>query len=429
MPTSQTPHENNYDLIVVGGGASGIFCAINFAHLIRHPSLKRGASILVLEKSSDFLAKVKISGGGRCNVTHAQFDRKEFCRNYPRGERPLISPMQVFSAEETLKWFGQRGVKLVKEADGRMFPSSNSSDEIIECFLKECHKHDIRLLPKQNVKSVIPLKEGTGFEVKTKEKTFYAKQTLIATGSSSLGHRLAQELGHSITELAPSLFSFKIPAELIKNLAGTSFQNIHVKLQIESKRFEQTGPALITHHGLSGPAILKLSAWAAREMKNSNYRAKLFVNWMGKIKEEEAAQILRQSLQSTGSKLLKNNPLEGMTRNFWQSLLAQAQIPESATCANLGAKNFNRLLQLLIATQLEVQGQNRFKEEFVECGGVKLSEIELKTMQSKLHHGLFFTGEILDIDGVTGGFNFQNAWTGGYLAAQQMVNNASSEQS
>ncbi len=408
----------DYDIAIIGGGASGFFAALRAAEL---GPKKR---IVIFESSPKLLSKVRISGGGRCNVTHNEFDVQRFCQNYPRGHKELRSPFHLFHVQDTIDWFSRRGVKLISETDGRMFPSTHSSETIVKCFIEEAQKQGVEIITKTPVRKLVydePLGE---FELELPEdEKARAKKILIATGSAKKGHELAAELGHTITQLAPSLFSFKIKDPLLKGLSGTSFSNASLKLCFSSpkKIFHQSGPLLITHHGLSGPAALKLSAWAAREMKKCQYKTSLIVNWTGAKNLERTREKVKAIKENSLKSQMKNAGPRELTHRFWLNFLSYLSIDPARTWGELSKKDFNRLCDHLFSCPLQIIGQNRFKEEFVECGGVKLKEIDLKTMQSKLVPGLHFSGEILDVDGVTGGFNFQNAWTTGHLAGSSMA--------
>lgn len=410
----------NKTIAVIGGGAAGFFSAICAAQLAQQKGLS--LDIRIFEASDQVLKKVRISGGGRCNVTHNCFDVKLFCKNYPRGSRELLSPMQRFQASDTVEWFNNAGVQLVAEADGRMFPDTNSSETIIDCFLNLIEKHNIKLstnCPVKFIEVVSPKK----FKLTIgNNNSFMADAVLVATGSVSGGYRLAESLGHSITERAPSLFSFIIQDALITGLKGLSFSDASLKLTLQGKKiFKQRGPVLITHWGLSGPAILKLSAWAAREMKQSAYNGILTVNWMGTEISNEVENQLNRMKSANLKSYLKNVYPNALPKRFWLNLLDKCSIDRDKQWAQISKKEVAQLCQALVASQLNISGQNRFKDEFVECGGVALREIDFKSMESKICPGLYFAGEILDVDGITGGFNFQNAWTTGWVAAQHMA--------
>lgn len=411
-----------YKVAIIGGGAAGFFSAINLAKLAQEQSIN--LEVRIFESSSQYLKKVKISGGGRCNVTHNCFDVRTFCQNYPRGSRELLSPMQRFQAKDTVQWFKEAGVNLVAEDDGRMFPDTNSSETIINCYLDLAKKYGVQLMPLHSVVSIT--KSTQGWELSFKEKeSFIADSVVIATGSSPGGYKLAESLGHSISERAPSLFSFKIKHPLISDLPGLSFPNTSLKLVLPNKKsFKQTGPTLITHWGLSGPAILKLSAWAAREMKQANYQATLIVNWLNNETTSSIDEKIKSLKNEHSKSFVKNVYPEELPKRFWLNLLNQHSISHEKQWANLSKKEVSSICQSLVQSQLEILGQNRFKEEFVECGGVSLKEIDFKSMESKVAKGVYFLGELLDVDGITGGFNFQNAWTTGWVAAHHIAEQA-----
>ena len=418
----------NKSIAVIGGGAAGFFSAICTAQLAQQKGLS--PDIRIFEASEHVLKKVRISGGGRCNVTHNCFDVKLFCKNYPRGSRELLSPMQQFQASDTVEWFKNAGVQLVAEADGRMFPDTNSSETIIDCFFSLIEKHNIKLstnCPVKSIEAVSPNESKKRFKLTIGDKDiFTADAVLVATGSVLGGYRLAESLGHSITERAPSLFSFIIQDALISGLEGLSFKDASLKLTLSGKTgrgkvFKQRGPVLITHWGLSGPAILKLSAWAAREMKQSDYKGILTVNWMGAENFNDVENRLNRMKSENLKSYLKNVYPETLPKRFWLSLLDTCSIDRDKQWAQISKKEVAQLCQALVASQLTISGQNRFKDEFVECGGVALHEIDFRSMESKICAGLYFAGEILDVDGITGGFNFQNTWTTGWVAAQHMV--------
>lgn len=401
-------------IVIVGGGAAGFFAAINGAEILRQK--KTPATIEIFEASDQILKKVRISGGGRCNVTHFQFDSRKFCENYPRGEKELVSVMQRFQAKDTVDWFRNRGVRLVAESDGRMFPDTNTAQTIIDCFLNEAKRLNVQVRFKHSVKSITKGEDRFHLTLANGELV-KADKIVLATGSSSQGYDLAKTLGHTITDLAPSLFSFKIEDPMIKGFEGLSFKSAGTKLLVGDAEFHEDGPLLITHWGLSGPAVLKISAWAAREMKKHNYQAALEVNWLG-LKNVEVAKDLVQGLKRDNLKAqLSNAYPEELPSRFWGQILYAAQVSPTKKWADLSNKEISELCRVLVASRFQVLGKNRYKDEFVECGGVNLKEVNFKTMESKVCSGLFFAGELLDIDGITGGFNFQNAWSGAYIAA------------
>ena len=414
-------------IAIVGGGASGVFASIRCAEVAKKNNID--VDICVFEATTNFLKKVRISGGGRCNVTHHLFDIKDFSLNYPRGQKELLSPFKKFQAADTIKWFEDRGVNLKYESDGRMFPITDRSETIIDCFIKETNKHKVKLLSKKNVNAIKKLQDGRITLSINEDESFIADSVLIATGSKPLGYDLATALGHSITEIAPSLFTFKIDDPVLENLSGTSFSNATLTLKIEnSKPFIQTGALLITHWGLSGPALLKLSAWAAREMMHASYKAKIVVNWLSIDNEDEAEKWLKAIKKNNTKTSIGNAYPKNLTKRFWLQLLKKCSISKEKNWSEISKNELNQIIENMINCELGIVGKSRFKEEFVECGGVNLKEINLRTMESKICCGLFFSGEVMDIDGITGGFNFQSAWTSGWIAGNNMLlnrNNAS----
>ena len=407
-------------IAIIGGGASGIFASIRCAEAAKERKID--ADIRVFEASTKFLKKVRISGGGRCNVTHHIFEVNDFCLSYPRGRKELLSPFQKFQATDTVKWFEERGVDLKHEDDGRMFPVTDNSETIIDCFMQEASKHEIKLLNKMNVKSLKKLGDGKISLFINDDESFIADSVLIATGSMLGGYHLAKNLGHSITEIAPSLFTFKIEDEILEGLSGTSFSQAALTLKIDgAKPFEQKGPLLITHWGLSGPALLKLSAWAAREMMHTNYKAIITINWLGIERQDDAEKLLKTiKNNNTKTSVGKAYPSE-LTKRFWLQLLIKCGISKEKNWSEISKKEFRLIVKNLFNCELNVLGKSRFKEEFVECGGINLKEINFKTMESKVCSRLYFSGEVMDIDGITGGFNFQSAWTSGWIAGNNMA--------
>jgi len=402
---------NVFDLIVIGGGASGFFGAIQTAEK------KPGQRILILEKSSKLLSKVKISGGGRCNVTHQCFNAVALSRHYPRGEKQLKQLFKKFQAEDVVEWFNAKGVKLKAEEDGRMFPASDSSQTIIDCFIDQAAKHDIQIELNFGVTGIF--EEGASFIIKSNHATQYrAKKILIAIGGNSNEnfYDWLTSLGHSIRKPIPSLFTFNDSKKDFKDLMGVSQPNAEVK--IAGTKFSNAGPILITHWGLSGPAVIKLSAWAAEYLHEVNYNFKILVNWLGNIKEDELRNNLFKYKQSHGKQKVLTNPLFEIPARLWQRLCDLSEIAEEKIWSELPQKNLNKLIEYLIRTPFDIKGKTTFKEEFVTCGGVDLDDIDLETMESKKVKNLFFAGEVLNIDGETGGFNFQAAWTTAYVAAQ-----------
>ena len=407
-------------LIVIGGGAAGFFCAVNAARL------RPGLRVTILEKSNKILSKVRISGGGRCNVTHACFDIVEMSRRYPRGGHFVKKAFHQFFTTDTIQWFEERGVELKAEEDGRMFPASNSSQTIIDCLLRETGKYDVEIKTGMEVKELQP--KDTGFQVTcSNAESIFADYVCVACGGypkSSMFEWLART-GHSIEEPVPSLFTFNIPAGMpgsaITQLMGVSVEKAVVR--IAGTKLEQEGPLLITHWGLSGPAILRLSAWAARELKDRNWGFGIIVNWLPGTTEQELIkrfQVLRFEIAS--QKMINRNPF-GLPQRLWEFFLDQASIDKEKRWADLPAKEQNKLIKNLCSFQFSIKGKTTFKEEFVTAGGIKLGEVDPNTMMSRKVPNLYFAGEILDVDGITGGFNFQHAWTSGYIAAKKIAAN------
>ena len=408
-------------IVIIGAGAAGFFSAINLAKELKAHSIPH--RITIMEKSTTGLRKVRISGGGRCNVTHHQEEIKEFLKNYPRGHRQLRGPLYNFTSLETIEWFKERGVKLKIESDGRMFPVTNSSQTIIDCFEKEAQKYGVEILYQSKIEHI--KKSENEFLIQTANDQIKADYICLATGSDRSGHTLSEELGHTITELAPSLFTFKVNHPLIKGLAGTSFSHTETKiLGLDKKhKLEESGPLLITHWGLSGPAILKISAWGARDLKRLNYRFKFKVNFVNLNFEQVKEHLINFKKNNLKKQIGTLNPFAQITQKFWHSLLNFHQIDIKCHWANLGQKDLNKMALSLCSQEFDSIGPHRHKEEFVECGGVNSTEIDFKSMQSKQVENLYFAGELLDVDGVTGGFNFQNAWS----TAKQVSNSIASK--
>ena len=401
-----------YDLVVIGGGAAGFFGAIQTAQN------QAGLKIIILEKAKQVLSKVKISGGGRCNVTHACFDPSEMVTKYPRGNKELLGPFHQFLCGDMMAWLDEKGVPTKIEEDGRVFPTTDKSQTIIDCFYGLCQKYQIEIKTQSSVTSI---KEANNiWLITTKEENYKAKNILIATGSSTAFWNLLEKMGYKIVPPVPSLFTFNIKHPLLKDLPGLSVPNAEVK--INDTKFEESGPLLITHWGLSGPAVLKLSAWAARELYAKNYQFEITVNWSGQVKESIQAE-LEQNRKQHGKKLVSNLTLANLPKRLWQRMLQICYISNKVNYASLNAKQITDLMEIIFACPLQVKGKSTFKDEFVTCGGVDNKQINFKTMESKLHPNLYFAGEVLNIDAVTGGFNFQAAWTTAYLAAQQISKN------
>lgn len=402
---------HNFDVIIVGGGASGFFTAINLAE--QRPDL----CIAILERSNEVLSKVKISGGGRCNVTHACFVPNVLAKYYPRGERELKGPFHTFCTGDVMQWFEDRGVALKIEDDGRIFPESDSSQTIIDCFLEEATQLQIKII-KQTIVQKIEKSEN-GWMIATSKDTFSCQQLVMATGSNIKVWDLLKTVGHSIVNPVPSLFTFNIKDERINDLMGVSAEMVSVK--VKDTQLKATGPLLITHWGMSGPAILRLSAWGARELFDKNYQFQLVINWTNDYVFDEVLEELMQQKQQHPKKTIFKHPHYQLTHRLWQQLVKAAGISEGTIWADVPKKQLVQLTEQLTQAHFQVNGKSTFKDEFVTAGGIDLKEVNFKTMQSKLHDNLYFTGEILNIDAITGGFNFQNAWTTGFLAAQAIV--------
>jgi predicted Rossmann fold flavoprotein len=401
-------------IIIIGGGAAGFFAAITCAEL------RGDAEIIILEKTSHFLSKVKISGGGRCNVTHSCFDARELTTRYPRGERALIAPFKQFQASDTVAWFAARGAKLKTEDDGRMFPITDSSQTIIDCLLNAARDAGVKLKTNCSLESV--LKKPGGFELKLSDgETFTCDKLLLATGgcrTPALG-QLAVSLGHSLEAPVPSLFTFHIEKPWLRELAGVSVENIVAS--VPQIKLREEGPLLLTHWGLSGPAILRLSAWGARELHGLNYHFTLHINWLPHLNEEKLAAEFQSRRASQPAKAIVNYPIAPLPSRLWEQLVLASGVARDARWSSLSHSAQHKLIQQLLRSEFSVTGKSLNKDEFVTCGGVRLNEVNFKTMESKMCPGLFFAGEVLDIDGITGGFNFQAAWTTGWLAGRAMA--------
>jgi predicted Rossmann fold flavoprotein len=389
--------------VVIGGGAAGIFAAI------RCKTLNPSAQVILLEKTNQLLAKVRISGGGRCNVTHACFDPIQLAHNYPRGSKELIGPFHHFQPKDTIAWFEERGVSLKTESDGRMFPTTDSSETIIQCLLHAASTAGVEIRKQQRVDSI--QKKEPGFLI---NQQINATSVLLATGSSPWGYSAAKELGHSIVEPVPSLFTFNVPTSPLLDLSGISAPDVIATLK--DTPFKQRGPLLLTHWGFSGPAILKLSAWAARKLHDLAYKATLLINWTASPNQETLYQTLLQKKQEHPLQTIP--PL--LPNNLLARLLTSLSIDPTTPLAKLPNKALAHLAAKLYSDPYAIDGKTTYKQEFVTAGGVDLKSVDFRTMESKITPGLFFAGEILNIDGITGGFNFQNAWTTGWLAGSAM---------
>jgi predicted Rossmann fold flavoprotein len=401
---------HHYDIIIAGGGAAGFFTAINIAE--KHPNVK----IAILERGKDVLTKVRISGGGRCNVTHACFIPNELVKFYPRGEKELRGPFHQFAAGDTIEWFEKHGVELKIEDDGRMFPVTDSSLTIIDCFLNATKKLGIAVLTGQSVQSLF--KSGDLWKIDTQNAGYSCEKLVLATGSNTKMWDMLQEFGHAIVSPVPSLFTFNIKDPRIKELPGVS---AFASVNVNGTKLSASGPLLVTHWGMSGPAILKLSAWGARILADKNYRFSISVNWLNDVSVDEASEMLRELKHEHAKKIVaKKSPFEFPNR-LWESMTHASGIPADMKWADLNRTQLQKLANELSNAQFSVDGKSTFKEEFVTAGGIDLKEVNFKTMQSRLHENLYFAGEIVNIDAITGGFNFQNAWTCGFILAENIL--------
>jgi predicted Rossmann fold flavoprotein len=402
-------------IVIVGGGAAGFFAAITCAEAAP------GTRITLLEKTAHFLSKVRISGGGRCNVTHACFDPRELSGHYPRGGSALVAPFQTFQPRHTIAWFESRGVKLKTEADGRIFPVSDSSQTVIDCLLRAAKTAGIELVPNCAPESATRLAKG-GFQLRFHDRaTLRCERLLLATGGCRVpaAGQLAVSLAHTLEPPVPSLFTFHIAAPWLRELAGISAQAADVSLPGLGRR--ELGPVLITHSGLSGPAILRLSAWCARALHTLDYQFPLRLNWLPQFDAQTLTRQLEALRVAHPARLVVNTPLTPLAARLWHNLVLAAAIPRETRWAGLSGSARHRLVQQLQHTELPVVGKTLNQDEFVTCGGVRLSEVDFRTMESRVCPGLYFGGELLDIDGLTGGFNFQAAWTTGWLAGRAMA--------
>jgi predicted flavoprotein YhiN len=429
-------------VIVVGGGAAGFFAAITCAETAPD------AEVTVLERGPRFLSKVRVSGGGRCNVTHACFDARELTARYPRGGRALLVPFKNFQAGDTVAWFESRGVKLKTEADGRMFPVTDSSQTIMDCLINSAKAAGVKLRLNTGVESVVknadgtfvlmpgragsPLRpavvtrtndgaQGTARPTEKSGEIIPCDRLLLATGGcrAAVAGQLAVSLGHTLEPPVPSLFTFRIESPWLRSLAGISIKAVEVS--VPTAKLRERGPLLVTHGGLSGPAILRLSAWGARALHELNYRFPIFVNWLPGLNVEKIAREFQARREASGARLVVNVPLAPLPARLWEQLVLAAGIARDTRWSALTRAQKHALAQQLARTEFAVTGRSLNQDEFVTCGGVRLGEVNFKTMESKICPGLFFAGELLDIDGLTGGFNFQAAWTTGWLAGRAMA--------
>ncbi len=403
-------------LVVIGGGAAGFFCAVNAARL--YPSLE----VMILEKSNHLLSKLRVSGGGRCNVTHACFSIAEMIKKYPRGASFLKKAFHHFFTSDTITWFKERGVEIKTESDGRMFPVSNTSQTIIDCLMQEANQYGVTILMNREVKEIV--KKDNGFNLLFSNHSIIETDFLcIASGGypKSLQFEWLTKIGHTVESPVPSLFTFNMPGNPITALMGIAVEKVQVK--IRGSKLVEDGPMLITHWGMSGPAILKLSAWGARELASKNWQFGIIINWLPIYTEQTLKEKFQQVRFDIAAQKISNRNPFSLPQRLWDYLLQQSGVNENIRWADLPAKEQNKLIKNICAQEFSVNGKTTFKEEFVTSGGISLDEVDHASMQSKMVPNLFFAGEVLNIDGVTGGFNFQNAWTTAWIAAQAIGSN------
>lgn len=405
--------KKGFQIIIIGGGAAGYFTAINAKE--KNPNL----DVTILEKSADVLQKVKISGGGRCNVTHACFEPKELVQFYPRGEKELLGPFHKFMTGDTFEWFENRGVPLKIEKDNRVFPEANTSSAIVHCFTKAVDSLGIKVLTSCGVNSIYQQKNQ--WIINTKEKEFIADKLVIAAGSSPKIWKLLEQLKHTIVAPVPSLFTFKIKDPRIIDLLGISVPNATVKLV--NTALEASGPLLITHWGMSGPAVLKLSAFGARILAEKKYQYNIEINWLSRPTVKIANVLLNLKKKQPKKQVILKSPFEDIPKRLWERFVLVSEIQANHNWGDLSGLQIDTLAKQLTQGVFNANGKSTFKEEFVTAGGIDLKEVNFKRLESKLHKNLFFVGEVLNIDAVTGGFNFQNAWTSGYICADALSEN------
>ena len=400
----------NYDLIIVGGGAAGFFMAINVAE--KKPDYR----IVILERGKEVLSKVRVSGGGRCNVTHAEFVPKELSKNYPRGEKELLGPFHSFMTGDTIEWFSNRGVELKIEEDGRMFPVTDSSSTIIDCFLQQTKRFNIEVMTSQAVKDFYY--QDKNWYVETNRTGFQSAKLAITTGSNVKIWNILSNIGHKIIAPVPSLFTFNIEDYRIKDLPGLS---TNATVKVLNSKLQSEGPVLVTHWGLSGPAILKLSAWGAIVLESFKYKFDISVNWLSGYNQQEVFEELLELKEKKAKQLVAKYAQFELPKRLWRSLVSAAHINEAKKWADVSNKELHTLSEQLTHCIFKVDGKSTFKEEFVTAGGVDLREINFKTYESRVCPNLFLAGEVINVDAITGGFNFQNAWTGAFIAAQKIT--------
>lgn len=403
-------------IIVIGGGAAGFFAAINIAE--KNPDYK----VTILEKTTKLLSKVKVSGGGRCNVTNERSRPSELVLFYPRGSKKLHQLFKRFTTSDMVNWLADRGVQTKAEGDHRMFPTTNSSQTIIDCFLNEVEKLNIDVIHNQALVELKTVDER--WQINTTDKSFEADKAIVATGSSPASWKVLEEMGLEITSIVPSLFTFNIKDARLADLQGISFGDAKVK--IAGTKLEEHGPLLITHWGLSGPAILKLSAWGAYLLAEKDYQFEIMINFTGELKQEDFQRHLSQFIASSPKKKVVNYPLFDIPKRFWERMIALCGISMETPFAELSKKQINKLTEELVQGKYQVTGKSTYKDEFVTAGGVKLSEVNLETFECKRFPNLYIAGEALDIDALTGGFNFQACWSAGWVISESIGNDLNS---
>ena len=400
------------DLVIIGGGASGFMGAIT--------AISSGIrSVVILEATSKVLEKVRISGGGRCNITNSCCEIDNLVNNYPRGEKQLIGLFNRFSTTEALDWFQSKGLSLKVERDGRVFPSSDSSEDVIKCLKDVAGKSGVKVFTNSHVKQIRIIKDGFNLLVKGKNY-FETKKIMICTGGHPSGRRLAKSLGHTIIHPVPSLFSFSTSDNSLRSCSGVTL-NVQIKLRVKNKKFVENGPILITHKGFSGPAILRLSAFSSRNLYDNKYHAELRINWLCMNENEARLKLDLYKLENSRKFVFNSKPFDKLPRRLWKALLLSLNINSQLKWSNISKYEKESLVKCLTMNTYLINSRGPFGEEFVTAGGVSLKEINFKTMESKICKGLFFAGEVLDIDGVTGGFNFQHCWTSGWIAGKSII--------
>ena len=400
------------DLIIVGGGAAGFMGAIT--------AISNGVkSVVILEGTSKVLEKVRISGGGRCNLTNSCFEISHLVNNYPRGEKQLIGLFNRFSTTEAFDWFQSKGLNLKVESDGRVFPSSNSSEDVIKCLTTIARKSGVKVYTNSHVKQINLIKNGFRL-ILTGADSFQTKNILICTGSHPSGRRLAESLGHSVVKPVPSLFSLATSEKTLRSCSGITL-NVQSKLTVNRKKYSDSGSILITHKGFSGPLILKLSAFSARDLYFNKYKGELRINWLSMREAEARLKIDLYKYENAKKQLFKNKPFDELPRSLWKAILSSLKIDKQLKWAEISKKELNSLSKKLTSSVYLINSRGPFGEEFVTAGGISLEEVNFKTMESKICKGLFFAGEVLDIDGITGGFNFQHCWTSGWVAGKSIA--------